>query len=57
MICPSLEAFAEVLDNNDAAGATPGINREPFRIKLDEPWYTYPDVIEGEHDLQASLAR
>jgi hypothetical protein len=42
--------IVEVMDNNDAAGSTPGINRQTFRIKLDEAWYTYPDVIEGEHD-------
>jgi len=40
----------EVLDGLDAAGSTPGINRTSFRIKLDEGWYTYPDVIEPEHD-------
>lgn len=42
--------IVEVLDSNDASGATPGINQQTFRIKLDEGWYTYPDVIEGEHD-------
>ena len=39
--------IVEVLDSNDASGATPGINQQTFRIKLDEGWYSYPDVIEG----------
>lgn len=40
----------EVLDNLDAPGSTPGINKSTFRIKIDEGWYTYPDVIEPQHD-------
>lgn len=39
----------EVLDGLTSS-STPGINRTEFRIKLDEGWYAYPDVIEGEHD-------
>ncbi len=31
-------------------GSTPGINQTTFRIALDEGWYSYPDVIEPEHD-------
>lgn len=42
--------IVEELDGNATTGATPGINRSEFRIKLDEGWYAYPDVIEGEHD-------
>lgn len=40
----------EVMDSLDAADAKPGLGRTDFRIKLDEGWYNYPDVIEGEHD-------
>tara|TARA_R110000850_G_scaffold1714_8_gene9197 strand:+ start:7349 stop:8839 length:1491 start_codon:yes stop_codon:yes gene_type:complete len=40
----------EVLDGLDVTGSTPGINKTPFRIKIDEGWYSYPDVIEPEHD-------
>jgi hypothetical protein len=40
----------EVLDGLDAADAKPGLGRTNFRVKLDEGWYSYPDVIEGEHD-------
>lgn len=40
----------EVLDGLDAAGATPGLGKQPFRIKLDEGWYSHPDVIEPQHD-------
>ena len=39
----------EVLDGITST-STPGINQQTFRIKLDEGWYSYPDVIEGEHD-------
>ena len=39
----------EVLDGITSS-STPGINQTSFRIKLDEGWYSYPDVIEGEHD-------
>ena len=39
----------EVLDGITSS-STPGINQQSFRIKLDEGWYSYPDVIEGEHD-------
>jgi len=39
----------EVLDGITSS-STPGINQQTFRIKLDEGWYSYPDVIEGEHD-------
>lgn len=42
--------IVEELDSNATTGATAGINRSEFRIKLDEGWYAYPDVIEGEHD-------
>lgn len=39
----------EVLDGITSS-STPGINQTTFRIKLDEGWYSYPDVIEPEHD-------
>lgn len=39
----------EVLDGITTE-STPGLNQTTFRIKLDEGWYSYPDVIEGEHD-------
>lgn len=39
----------EVLDGITSS-STPGINQQTFRIKLDEGWYSYPDVIEGEND-------
>ena len=40
----------EVMDGLDAEGSKPGLGRTPFRIKLDEGYYSHPDVIEGEHD-------
>jgi len=39
----------EVMDGITSS-STPGINQTTFRIKLDEGWYSYPDVIEPEHD-------
>ena len=31
-----------------AGNTTPGINKTPFKIKLDEDWFSRPDVIFGE---------
>lgn len=36
---------AEVIENKEIGNLTPGINKQPFRIKMDRDWFTYGDVI------------
>ena len=39
---------AEVVENKEVGNATPGINKQPFKIKLDRDWFTYGDVISPD---------
>lgn len=39
---------AEVTENLEAGNDTPGLGKEPFRIKLDRDWFTYGDVITAD---------
>lgn len=39
---------AEVVENLESGNATPGLGKEPFRIKLDRNWFTYGDVITAD---------
>lgn len=39
-----------VLENLEVGNPTPGINNTPFRLKLDEDWVHYPDVLFGENN-------
>jgi hypothetical protein len=36
---------AQVVENLESGNATPGINKQPFRIKLDREWFAEGDVI------------
>ena len=39
---------AQVTENLESGNATPGINRQTFKIKLDRDWFTYGDVITAD---------
>ena len=39
---------AEVVENLEVGNNTPGLGKEPFRIKLDRDWFTYGDVITAD---------
>lgn len=39
---------AEVVENKETGNSTPGINKQPFKIKLDRDWFTYGDVISPD---------
>lgn len=39
---------AEVVQNLEVGNATPGLGKEPFRIRFDRDWYTYGDVITAD---------
>jgi len=42
------EKSLRIIENVEAGNATPGINGETFKIKLDEGWCKEPDVLLGE---------
>jgi hypothetical protein len=39
---------AKVVENLESGNNTPGINKEPFRIKLDRNWFTDGDVLTAD---------
>lgn len=39
---------AEVVENLEVGNTTPGLGKEPFRIKMDRDWFTYGDVITAD---------
>src|SRR6187399_814674 len=39
---------AQVSENLEVGNATPGINKQVFKLKLDRDWYTYGDVISPD---------
>lgn len=43
------KVFRQV-ENLESSNTTPGLNKEPFRIKLDEGWVENPDVLLPEHN-------
>jgi hypothetical protein len=36
---------AEIIENVEIGNTTPGINKQPFKLKMDRDWFTYGDVI------------
>lgn len=39
---------AQTVENLESGNATPGINKEVFKLKLDRDWFTYGDVISPD---------
>lgn len=39
---------AESVENLEVGNATPGLGKEPFRLKLDRDWFTYGDVFTAD---------